>query len=78
MRKASVSVLNSYFYAIKWHHNVAMCADPCVNKLAAFSLEGATRLLSVPVVRKEPISAASLMDIYRKYGTAECIADLRV
>jgi len=77
-KRVSTSVLYSYFYSIKWHHDLSVLDDPCLNKIVLHTLEGSKRLLSKPVVKKEPTTAHKLCDIYDKYGKSESISDLRV
>jgi len=49
-----------------------------LNKIVLHTLEGSIPLLSEPLVKKEPITAQIVCDIYDKYGKSESISDLRV
>jgi hypothetical protein len=48
----SVAVLNSILYAVKWHHNIFLFEDPCVNRLVNLVLEGGKRICRNLLKRK--------------------------
>lgn len=55
-KKSSVATLDAYFYSISWQHDLLMLNNPCVNKLVKFTFEGCRRILSKPVVKKQPVT----------------------
>jgi len=58
--QVSVSVLNGAFYSIKWEHELNLYHDVFSEKFLNIILEGGIRILSKPIIKKEPITA----DIY--------------
>ena len=65
----SVSVLQAHVYSIKWYHDFSLCTNPCDSKMITLLLEGAKRILSKPVSKKEPITPFHLRKIVDLFGT---------
>ena len=76
--EVSVSVLNAAFYAIKWEHDLNLVEGVMEDKLLKMILEGGTRLLSKPTVKKEPVTPKILQQIVDKYGKTNSLLDLRI
>jgi len=68
----SFSVIESVFYAIKHFHVVASVPDPTSSNLTRYILEAAKRICDRPTRKKEPLTFANLMDIYKKIGMNTC------
>lgn len=74
----SEAVLCSFFYSIKWNHDLH-CAfsNPCDDSVIHSLMEGGKRILSKPIKKKEPISPDVLEKIINVYGEREQNCDLR-
>ncbi|XP_071139880.1 integrase/recombinase xerD homolog [Mytilus edulis] len=68
-QSVSESVLLAHFYSIKWYHDFNLVCNPCEDKLIQMMIEGAKRILSKPVLKKEPITADHLQKIVDKIGS---------
>lgn len=64
----SVSLLNNILYSISWVHGISGFKDPCKSSLISKMREGAKRMLSKPVIKKEPITPDMLHKIVLKFG----------
>ncbi|CAG2198497.1 unnamed protein product [Mytilus edulis] len=51
---SSVAILDSSFYAIKWFHDFHFKHNPCSDKFLGLIYEGGRRMLSKPIIKKEP------------------------
>ena len=76
--EVSVSVLNAAFYAKKWEHDLNLVEGVMDDNFLKMILEGGTRLLSKPLVKKEPITPKILQQIVDKYGNTNRLPDLRI
>lgn len=76
--RVSVSVLNSFFYAINWKHHLSLLSNPCENILVKMTLEGSKRILSSPVQKKEPVTVDMLKKIVQFYSTDLSLKALRI
>ncbi|CAG2228960.1 unnamed protein product [Mytilus edulis] len=68
-QSVSESVLLAHFYSSKWYHDFSLVYNPCEDKLIQMMIEGAKRILSKPVLKKEPITADHLQKIVDKIGS---------
>lgn len=75
---ASVSVLNSNFFSISWKHNYHLLKNPCEEKFAIFTVDGARKILSKPITKKEPITVDIMKKLYDHYGVSSDLSDLRI
>jgi len=62
----SPSPVITAFYAMKWFHDMCDVKSPTDSRLVANVLESAKRILSKPVVKKEPITADILFAMYSR------------
>lgn len=69
-KNASVSVLNSNVFSISCKHNYHLLKNPCEEKFAIFTVDGARNFLSKPITKKEPM--------YDHYGVSSDLSDLRI
>ena len=60
--------VTSAFYGIRWAHTVAGLPSPTEHPFVQTALEGAQRLLSTAVKKKEPITPALLSQLAQKHG----------
>lgn len=75
----SVSKVNEAFYAISWAHNISGTDNPCHSSLVVSVLEGARRITSKPVTKKEPITPKILQRIVERYGSSRnSLPDIRI
>ena len=77
-KKVSSAVLESYYYAINWKHCCSLLSNPCETKMVKLILEGSKRILSTPVVRKEPVTVDILKKIVDFYSKDINLKSLRV
>lgn len=68
-QKISTSVLDSHFYCINRAHKISLFSNPCDHDLVKMTYEGAKRLLSKPVNKKEPIAKDMLWNIVDRFGS---------
>lgn len=73
----SVAVLESSFYYIKWFHDFHFKNNPCSDKFLNLILEGGRRLLSKPVIKKEPITPDILRRVVLRFGDCNNLSKLR-
>ncbi|CAG2209771.1 unnamed protein product [Mytilus edulis] len=74
----SVSVLESNYYSIKWHHDKNFKDNPCSDEFLSLILEGGKRILSKPINKKEPVTPEILQMIISKYGIENDLSSLRI
>ena len=72
----SNAVFSSYFYSIKWHHDLHVRENPCENKVVNMLCEGARRILSKPVKKKEPITSDIIEKVVGHFSAGERMNDL--
>ena len=72
----SNAVFSAYHYSIKWQHDVNLCVNPCENKMITLLCEGAKRILSRPVKKKDPINFEVLEKVVTYYSHDERVNDL--
>ena len=60
------SPIVSAFYGIKWMHEMYGLESPTNNKMVLNVLEAAKRMLSRPIVKKEPITVDVLLALYQR------------
>lgn len=65
---ASISIIESCFYAIKFHHNIISCHDPCKAPIVKNMLEAAKRIKKQQVKKKDPITVDHLNSIFNYLG----------
>ena len=53
----SAGVLESDWYAIKWHHDFNLASNPCADNFLSFVIEGGHRFLGKPVNEKRTFYA---------------------
>ena len=63
----SLSVLESYYYAINWHHSFGKY-NPCQGNLCKATLEAAKRILKRTVVKKEPLTIEIISKLFDFLG----------
>ncbi|CAG2188210.1 unnamed protein product [Mytilus edulis] len=61
------SPINQAFYSIRWAHKITSEISPTDSDLVKNILEGAKRRLSVPVKKKEPMTADMLSHMFDKF-----------
>ncbi|CAC5425100.1 unnamed protein product [Mytilus coruscus] len=71
----SVSVLDSNYYLIKWHHDKNFKYNPCSDEFLSLILEGGKSILSN---KKEPVTPEILQMIISKYGIDNDLSSLRI
>ena len=76
-KKLSVAKVEQSLYAIKWAHELAGLRDPCNSFLVKSTAQGARRVLSRQVVKKEPITPDMLHRLVEKFGLSSNLYDLR-
>jgi integrase len=65
----SHSVIDSYFYSIKWNHDLMLVSNnPCDSKIVKLIYAGSRSLSCQPVVKKSPVTVEILRKIVEKYG----------
>ena len=73
------SVIDSYFYSIKWNHDLAVIRpNPCDNTVVKLTFEGCRRTSSKPVIKKLPITSAILEKIVDFYQENDNLKSVRV
>ena len=72
----SNAVFSSYFYSIKWHHDLHVRENPCENKVVNMLCERARRILSKPVKKKEPITSDIIEKVVGHFSAGERMNDL--
>lgn len=65
-QSVSESVLLAHFYSIKWYHDFSLFDNPCEDRLIQLMVEGAKRILSRPLIKKEPITPQHLHELIKK------------
>ena len=74
----SCSIIDEVHYGLKWVHDLAGLPDPCNSPFVVPLIESARRLLSVPVKKKEPVTAEVIKRLFPQYGsTSASLSDLR-
>ena len=77
--ECSASVIDSYYFSIKWHHSVALCSvNPCDSAITKMTYEGCKRISGQPVRQKQPITADILDKIVDKYSDDNNLKYLRL
>lgn len=75
--KRSSSVIDSFYFSIKWHHSVASCsANPCDSAISKMTYEGCKRISGQAVQQKQPITVDILKKIVDKYSDPD-VNDLK-
>ena len=75
----SAAKVHEAIYAISWAHNLAGLPDPCQSQLLKSVKDGALKMTSKPVVKKDPITPDILQNLVLKYGQATSnLYDLRI
>ena len=75
----SAAKVHEAIYAISWAHNLAGLPDPCQSQLVKSVKDGALKMTSKPVVKKDPITPDILQNLVLKYGQATSnLYDLRI
>ena len=64
-KQVSMAVLNNVLYSISWVHQICDYDDPCKASTVVRMKEGAKRILSKPVIKKEPITPHMLQKLYK-------------
>ena len=67
-KQVSMAVLNNVLYSISWVHQICDYDDPCKTSTVIRMKEGAKRILSKPVIKKEPITPNMLQKIVQMFG----------
>lgn len=62
------SALETAFYSVRWAHNIYDLRNPCDSECVSLVLESAKRILSKPVVKKEPVTPEMLSLICNVYA----------
>lgn len=75
---SSPAPLIAAFYSIKWYHDLFGLDSPTDSKLVCNVLEAGKRLLSRPVVKKEPITVDILLNMYNKEYKVNDIRNQRI
>ena len=77
---APYSKMESAFYAIKWYYdcNPKVDVNPCDRKFLHLVLQGLKKLLSKPIVKKEPITPEHLKAIMELYGSSNNLMNTRL
>lgn len=55
-----------------------MLKNPCEEKFAIFTVDGARKFLSKPITKKEPITVDIMKKLYDHYGVSSDLSDLRI
>ena len=76
--QVSVSVLNGAFYSIKWEHELNLYHDVFAEKFLSIILEGGIRMLSKPIIKKEPITADILKLVINEYVSSNNLNHIRI
>jgi integrase len=66
--EVSNSVLEGYFYAINWKHELSLFDNPCAHKLTKLTFDGSRRILCQPKRKKQPVTADILNRIVNLYS----------
>lgn len=66
------------FFSISWKHNYHLLKDPCEEKFAIFTVDGARNFLSKPITKKEPITVDIMKKLYDHCGVSSDLSDLRI
>jgi integrase len=79
-QQAPYSRIETVFYAVKWKHDCSseVNHNPCDSKFLHSVIQGLKKLLSKPIVKKEPITPGMLRDIVNKYGQSSNLMDIRL
>ena len=59
-----MAVLNNVLYSITWVHQICVYNDPCKTSTVRMN-EEAGRILSKPVIKKEPLTPHMLLNLYK-------------
>ena len=62
-----MAVLNNVLYSITWVHQICVYDDPCKTSAVRMN-EEAERILSKPVIKKEPFTPHMLLKIAQMFG----------
>lgn len=73
-KNVSVSVPKSNFFSISWKHDFNLVKNPCKENFVVFTIEGARRILSKPVKKKEPVSIEVMKMLYTGFGNSQELA----
>lgn len=77
--KRHYSTVESAFYGIKWAHNLAAVNNPCDSPIVISIVDAAKRSLNRPVVKKEPVKAQVLVEMFNRfYGDGNNLKNLRL
>ena len=77
-KQVSKSVFVNAFYAIKWQHKLNLFNDIFSEPFLKLILEGGERLLSKPLVKKQPITVDILRRVVSEYGKEDNLSNLRI
>lgn len=55
-----------------------MLKNPCEEKFAIFTVDGARKILSKPITKKEPITVDIMKKLYDHFGVSSDLSDLRI
>ncbi|KAK3087577.1 hypothetical protein FSP39_007771 [Pinctada imbricata] len=64
---SSLGSLNDAYYGIRWAHFTVVIKSPTDDSIVCNILEGAKRLMSKPICKKEPISQSDLLQMFNKH-----------
>lgn len=78
LKNVSISVLNSNFFSISWKHNYHLLKNPCKEKFAIFTVDGARKFLFKPITQREPITVDIMKKLYNHHGVSSDLSDLRI
>lgn len=71
--KSSYSVISASLYAIKWVHQINNLPDPTTNNFVIRLLEGAKRLCSKPVVKKDVVDSEFIITLCSSFDTDDLV-----
>lgn len=77
-KNVSVSVLNSNFFSISWKHDFNLVKNPCKEKCVVFTIEGARRILSKPVKKKETVTIQVMKMLYIQFVNFQELTKIRI
>lgn len=75
--QSSFNVISACSYSIKWAHSLCGKLDPTNNGFVQNLLESAKRLRSRPVVKKDVVTSAMLIELCSLYENSSNSADIR-
>ncbi|KAJ8305107.1 hypothetical protein KUTeg_017344 [Tegillarca granosa] len=69
---SSDSVISAIIYSVKWIHEINNLPNPCENGFVQNLLESAKRVASKITVKKEPVDATMLIELYEELSCLKC------